>query len=421
MTLQLTDKDREMLHGDQGPATKMAMSILVRMAEVADASELIDIIGAHIDSTVYIGEAGLEFAERLASLGAKVSVPTTLNVSGLDEGQWREWAVPSEWARQAHRQMVAYQSMGTIPTWTCAPYQTEKRPALGEQIAWGESNAIVFANSVLGARTERYPDLFDICCAITGRAPNIGLHRTENRVGELLLDVKEIVETVQLRDDFFPILGHLMGKISLNRIPVIEGICIIPNEDQLKALGAGAASSGAVALFHMIGITPEAPTREAAFQGNHPKEKIVVTMEMLRAARRELTHTDEEKLDMVVLGSPHFSLAEFKTLTRMVTGRRKSKDVKFLITTSRAVTQLAKQAGFLDPLQEFGAQFTVDTCILTTPMLPAEINYLMTNSAKFSYYTPGLLNKKITFGSLRDCVNSAVEGRVIRDESAWTS
>src|SRR5918993_1827003 len=194
MTLTLTNQDRKMLRGDHGAATKMAMSILVRMAEVSNAAELIDITGAHIDSTVYIGEAGLEFAEKLASLGAKVAVPTTLNVSGLDEHHWHEWAVPSSWARQAHRQMLAYQSMGTTPTWTCAPYQTETRPVFGQQIAWGESNAIVFANSVIGARTERYPDLFDICCAITGRAPNIGLHITANRAGELLLDVKGIVE-----------------------------------------------------------------------------------------------------------------------------------------------------------------------------------------------------------------------------------
>jgi cis-L-3-hydroxyproline dehydratase len=419
MSLSLTDKDQEMLRGDHGAATKMAMSILVRMAEVSDASDLIDITGAHIDSTVYIGDAGLEFAERLASLGAKVSVPTTLNVSGLDEHHWQEWAVPSEWAKQAHRQMIAYRSMGTIPTWTCAPYQAETRPSFGQQIAWGESNAIVFANSVLGARTERYPDLFDICCAITGRAPNIGLHRTENRAGELLLDVKGIEEIVQLRDDFYPILGNLVGKIAFDRIPVIDGICIIPSEDQLKALGAAAASSGAVALFHMIGITPEARSRKEAFQAHDPKETITVTMDMLRESRRELTRTDTDKLDMVVLGSPHFSLAEFKQLARLVIGKRKHPNIKFLITSSRAMTQLAKQAGLLDPLEAFGVQITVDTCILTTPMLPAEMKYLMTNSAKFAYYTPSLLNRKITFGSLKDCVNSAIEGRVVRDESAW--
>jgi len=408
-----------MLRGDHGPAAKMAMSIVARMAEVADATELLDITGAHIDSTVYIGEAGLEFAERLASLGAKVSVPTTLNVSGLDEHHWREWAVPSEWARQAHRQMVAYQSMGTIPTWTCAPYQTEMRPSFGQQVAWGESNAIVFANSVLGARTERYPDLFDICCAITGRAPAIGLHLTEHRAGELLFRLIDIPERLMQSDDFYPVLGHLIGKASLDKIPVIEGMTVQPEEDQLKAFGAAAASSGGVAMFHMVGITPEAPTLEGAFHGKSPVETIHVTMDELRDSRRALTHTDSSKLDMVVLGSPHFSLAEYKRLAPMLEGKRKHPGVKFLVTSSRAMTQLADRAGFLKPLQSFGAQITVDTCILTSPMLPAEIQNLMTNSAKFAYYAPGLLGRKIAFGSLEDCVHSAVAGEIVRDESRW--
>src|SRR5215211_1559690 len=272
--LTLSPKDHEMLNGEYGPATKMAMSILARMAEVAGVNELLDVTAAHIDSTVYIGDAGLEFAERLAALGAKVAVPTTLNVSGLDEHHWREWAVPSDWARQAHRQMVAYQSMDTIPTWTCAPYQTELRPAFGQQVAWGESNAIVFANSVLGARTERYPDLFDICCAITGRAPAIGLHLAENRRGELLFRLIDIPERLQCSDDFYPVLGNLIGKASLDKIPVIDGMAVKPDEDHLKAFGAAAASSGGVALFHMTGITPEAPSLEAAFHGRNPIQTI---------------------------------------------------------------------------------------------------------------------------------------------------
>jgi hypothetical protein len=368
---------------------------------------------------VYIGEAGLEFAERLASLGARVRVPTTLNVSGLDEYHWREWAVPPEWAEKAHRQMLAYQSMGTIPTWTCAPYQTEMKPAFGQQIAWGESNAIVFANSVLGARTERYPDLFDICCAITGRAPAIGLHLAENRLGSLLLRLEDIPLRLQLSDDFYPVLGHFMGKTALDRIPVIDGVQARPNEDQLKALGAAAASSGAVALFHIVGVTPEAPTLEAAFQGRQPEEVIAVTMDRLIEARSDLTHTDSQRLDMVVLGSPHFSLAEFKQLAPLVAGKRAHPGVKFLVTSSRAMVQLAQKAGFLEPLHEFGAQLTVDTCILTSPMLPAEIEYLMTNSAKFAYYTPGLLGRQIAFGSLTDCVQSALEGRIVRDDTLW--
>jgi len=408
-----------MLRGDYGPAARMAMSIVARMAEVAGAQDLLDITGAHIDSTVYIGEAGLEFAERLAGLDARVAVPTTLNVSGLDEHHWREWAVPSDWARQAYRQMAAYQSMGTIPTWTCAPYQTEMRPSFGQQIAWGESNAIVFANSVLGARTERYPDLFDICCAITGRAPAIGLHLTENRAGQLLFRLIDISEQLQRRDDFYPVLGNLIGKAALDKIPVIDGLLIKPEEDQLKAFGAGAASSGGVAMFHMVGITPEAPTLEVAFQGKAPLQIIDVSMDALRESRSDLTHTDSSQLHMVVLGSPHFSLAEYKRLAPLLRGKRKHPDVKFLVTSSRAMTQLAQKSGFLEPLETFGAQITVDTCILTSPMLPAEIQNLMTNSAKFAYYAPGLLGKKIAFGSLEDCVNSAVAGEIIRDESKW--
>ena len=415
----LSSKDHEMLRGDHGAAAKLAMTIVARMAEVASASELLDITGAHIDSTVYIGDAGLEFAERLASLGAQVAVPTTLNVSGLDEHHWHEWAVPSEWALQAHRQMVAYRNMGTIPTWTCAPYQTEVRPSFGQQIAWGESNAIVFANSVLGARTERYPDLFDICCAITGRAPAIGLHLTENRRGQLLFSLIDVPEDLQHSDDFYPVLGNLIGKAALDKIPVIEGMAVTPDEDQLKAFGAAAASSGGVALFHMVGITPEARTRAEAFHGRAPIETIEITMDVLRESRKELTHTDSSSLDMVVLGSPHFSLAEYRRLAPMLEGKRKHQDVKFLVTSSRAMTQLAQKAGLLEPLEAFGAQITVDTCILTSPMLPEEVQNLMTNSAKFAYYTPGLLGRKIAFGSLQDCVDSAVKGEILRDESRW--
>ncbi len=419
MSLDLTTKDREMLNGKHGAAAKMAMSILARMTEVAGAQELLDISGAHIDSTVYIGDAGLEFAERLASFGAKVTVPTTLNVSGVDEHHWKEWAVPADWARKAHRQMVAYQSMGTIPTWTCAPYQTEMKPSFGQQIAWGESNAIVFANSVIGARTERYPDLFDICCAITGRAPAMGLHLTENRRGQLLFRLADISTALQHSDDFYPVLGNLIGKKTLDKIPVIEGINIVPDEDQLKSFGAAAASSGGVALFHMVGVTPEAPNLDQAFQGSAPLATIEINMEALRESRRELTHTENDALHLVALGSPHFSLAEYKRLASLVAGRKKHPQVKFLVTSSRAMTQLAEKAGFLSPIMEFGAKVTVDTCILTSPMLPDEIQNLMTNSAKFAYYAPGLLNKKIAFGSLEDCVNSAVAGKVIRDKSLW--
>lgn len=419
MTLHLSDSDRRLLAGEGGPAARLAMSILVRMAEVQEAAEMLDITQAHIDSTIYIGEASLEFAERLAGWGARVSVPTTLNVSGLDEQHWREWEVPADWAEKAHRQMKAYASMGCLPTWTCAPYQTSLAPRFGQQIAWGESNAIVYANSVLGARTERYPDLLDISAAITGRVPAVGLHLTENRAGNLLVRLSGVPERLQEADSFYPVLGHLLGRISGNRIPVLVELAARPTDDQLKALGAAAASSGSVALFHIVGVTPEAPTVEAAFQGGAPAEEVVLTMNDLRGARRDLTTVGGSELDLVVLGSPHFSLSEFKRLASLLEGRRRHTDVEFLVTTSRAVRELARAAGFLQPLERFGGRLTVDTCILATPMLPNTVKTLMTNSGKYAYYAPGLLGVQVVFGSLADCVSSAVSGRVVRDDSLW--
>jgi cis-L-3-hydroxyproline dehydratase len=417
--LNLTDRDRAMLDGDHGPAAQLAMSILVRMANVYDAAELMDISQAHIDSTIYLGDATLEFAERLASLGARVAVPTSLNVSGVDECGWKDWAVSPEWAAKAARQMLAYERMGAVPMWTCAPYQTHMRPAFGQQIAWGESNAIAFANSVIGARTERYPDLLDICCAITGRVPAVGLHLTEHRGGQMLLRLVDVPVALQADDQFFAVLGHLVGKIAEDRIPVIDGIAVQPAEDHLKAFSAAAASSGRVALFHMVGVTPEAPTLEAAFQHRAPGEPVAITVTDLRAARAELTTADGQQLDMVILGSPHFSLAEFKQLAPLVATRHADPRVRFLITSSRLMREMAEEAGVLAPIVDFGAQITMDTCILASPMLPPEIKTLMTNSAKYAYYAPSLLGTRVTFGSLADCVESAVEGRVVRDDSLW--
>src|SRR3954463_822207 len=410
-----------MVNGDGGPAQALAMSILVRMADVYGATELIDISQAHIDSTIYLGDATLEFAERLPSLGARVAVPTSLNVSGVDECGWKDWAVKPEWAAKAARQMLAYERMGAVPTWTCAPYQTHMRPVFGQQIAWGESNAISFANSVIGARTERYPDLLDICCAITGRVPAIGLHLTEHRAGQLLLRLSGVPRALQQDDQFFAVLGHLVGTLAGDRIPVLDGIVVSPAEDQLKAFAAAAASSGRVALFHMVGGTPEAPTLEAAFRGRAAGKAAPIPRAHLRAARRELTTADGRELDMVILGSPHFSLDEFGRLAPLVTGHRAHPRVRFLITSSRLMKERAREAGVLDPIVAFGAQITLDTCILASPMLPPEIRMLMTNSAKSASPAPSLLNTRGPFGSLAAGVRSAIEGRVVRDESVWQS
>jgi predicted aconitase len=421
MDVELTSEDRALLRGESGEGAALAMRILVRMADVLDAPGFLDIEMAHIDSALFQGDATLEYAERLAGAGARVQVPSTLNVSGVDLHGWKDWEVPPEWAEKAHRQMQAYQAMGCKPTFTCAPYQTEARPAFGQQIAWGESSAIVFANSVLGARTERYPDLLDICCAITGRAPAFGLHLDENRGGQVLIRLDRIPEDLQRTPEFCAILGHRVGRLAGSRVPVVSGAAFVPTEDQFKALGAAMASSGAVALFHWVGVTPEAPDLETALHGREPEETHDLTVADLTEARNELTTagSPDQGLHLVVLGSPHFSLQEFQRLAPLVEGRRRHSGVRFNVTCGRGVQAIARAQGVLDPIEAFGAEVTVDTCILTTPMLGDEVRTLMTNSPKFAYYTPGLLNKTVVFGSLEDCVESAVQGTVVRSESPW--
>lgn len=408
-----------MLAGEFGPATALAMSIVSRMATIVGATRLIDISHAHIDSSIYVGDAGLEFAERLATLGGRVAVPASLNVSGVDEHHWGEWPVDAAWAAKAHRQMVAYRAMGCTETWTCAPYQTQARPVFGQQIAWGESNAIVFANSVIGARTERYPDLYDICAAITGRVPDVGLHTDAGRRGQVLVTLTGVPQRLQERDEFYPVLGFLLGRLAEDRIPVVEGLTVRPTDDQLKALGATAASAGSVALFHLVGITPEAPSTTHVFDGRAPEVTHHVGMADLLDARRQLTTVADAAVDLVLLGSPHFSIDEFRQLAPLLRGRRKADTVEFLVTTSRLMRALAADSGMLRDLETFGGRITVDTCVLATPMLPPEIATIMTNSGKYAYYVPGLLNRQVVYGSLADCVESAVRGRVVRDDGAW--
>lgn len=417
--MKLTARDEQFLNGDFGDAAKMAMHILVQLGDVMGADEMMDIEQVHVDGCIYESEAHLDFAERLAALGGRVILPTSLNATSLDLHNWEAWGVNPHWASKARRMANAYLSMGCKPTWTCAPYQTEFVPKFGQQIAWAESNAIVFANSVIGARTNRYGDFTDICAALTGRVPKVGLHLTENRRGEILFELEEISAALRRDDAFYPVLGHYLGKRTGDKIPVIQGLPRDTPQDALKALGAGAASSGGVALFHAVGVTPEAPTLEAAFGGNS-YDTVAVTLRDLCDARADLSSADGSHLDAVVLGSPHFSLQECLRLVELIQGQRVHPSVEFIITTNRIVYTALEARGLLSILTKAGVRLCQDTCILLSPMLRQEIRVLMTNSAKYAYYTPNLIDRRVVFGSLRDCVASAVEGRVVRDEREWT-
>ncbi|MCA9861450.1 MAG: aconitase X catalytic domain-containing protein [Thermomicrobiales bacterium] len=419
MEVQLSGEERAMLAGELGPATQLAASILCRMAPIYGATALLPVTRAHIDGVIYTGNAGLRFAEHLADLGARVAIPTTLNVGSVDRERWREIGQAPEFASSARRLGEAYLRMGAQPTFTCAPYQHGHVPAFGEQIAWSESNAVAYANSVLGARTNRYGDYLDICCAITARVPAAGLHLDENRLATCLVSLRGVPERLQLRDDFYPVLGYALGARVPGETPAIAGLSVQPGSDQLKAVAAGAASSGDVALFHLIGITPEAPTLEAAFGGSSPRRTLDLTLADLRETRDILSSATGDAVDVVAFGSPHCSLAECRRLAALTQGRRAANGVQVFITTSRAVRDLLAKSGDLADLEAFGAEVTADTCIVVAPLVKPEARVLMTNSAKYAHYGPGLLGVGSVFGSMEECVESAVRGRVVRDDGAW--
>ena len=419
--MRLRDSDRALLAGAEGPAGQVAMRIVVEMARVAGAAELLDVTSAHIDGCLYHGQAGLDFAERLLRDGAAVRVPTTLNVASLDLLHPDRFRGDPATARAAGRLMDAYVAMGCRQTWTCAPYQLPERPGFGEHVAWAESNAIVFANSVLGARTARYGDFIDICAAITGRVPHAGLHLTDRRRGQLVFDVRGLPERLGDQDLLYPLLGHLIGARSGRLVPVVDGLPAAVTEDRLKAVGAAAASSGEVGLVHVVGSTPEAPTLAEALQ-HHPAHEVVqVTPAMLRTARDQLTTAGNgsARLVGVNVGTPHFSEAEFGHLVSLLAGRPVHPEVEFYASTGRHVLARIEALGWAASLEAAGVRLVVDTCTYVTSILEHTDGVVMTSSAKWAWYAPGNLGVRVALGSLRECVESAVEGRIVRDDAFW--
>jgi predicted aconitase len=419
MAVTLTDLDQALLGGDFGGAAASAMAILTAFSEAIEAPSLLDISRAHVDGCLYHGQAGLDFIERLVAEGGQVRIPTTLNVGSLDLIHPELVRVdPSEQAPRL-RLMQAHEALGCVASFTCAPYQTLFRPSFGEQIAWGESNAIVFANSVIGARTNRYGDFIDLCCAMTGRAPAYGLHLSENRRGQVLFRLTGFPPSLAASDALYVAIGLLIGQASDEDIPVVEGLPPPRDEDQLKALGAAAASAGAVGLFHAVGITPEAPTLAEAL-GNRPPSRIVeIGPEAVDRALRCLSSAPEgARLAAICLGTPHFSRAEwerFLPLLRSVAPRR---GVPIYVNTGRATLAALEREGLLAGTDEFGLVAVADTCTYVTTILQRLDGVAMTNSGKWAHYAPGNIGVSVAFGALEDCLASAAAGRVVRT-SSW--
>lgn len=418
--LRLTDRQQAMLDGADGAGIALAMRIVTGLARVGGAEELVEVSSAHVDSCLYHGRAGLDFARRLVELGVRVRVPTTLNVGSIDRlhpGTVRADAAYPDVLTAGGELMDAYAALGARPTWTCAPYQVGARPGLGEHVAWAESNAIVFANSVLGARTDRYGDFLDICSAVTGVAPRAGFHLDQRRRAQLVVDVGSVPQHWWSDTSWWAVLGVVVGELAQEAVPAIIGLPAVPTmtpatEDALKALGAAAASSGAIGMFHAVGITPEAPTLDAVADPGLPV--VVVGAGTLRESRARLCTTGPGRVevDAVSVGTPHASPTEWRRLAEQIAqdGRAVAPGVQAVVSTSRGVLALAGAEA--DAVRAAGWQVVVDTCTYVTPILRPRTRVVVTNSGKWAHYAPANLGVDVVLAGLEECVAAAATGWV---------
>ena len=409
--MQLSAADRDLLSGAQGVGAQLATQLLVEIGEALGAPRLIDISWAHVAGAFDNGQANHDFAERLAAGGARVAVLTTLTACSTDTRTSND--------ASALALLELYKGMGCEAELTCAPYHTREEPSLGEQIAWCESSAVVYANSVLGARTNRYVEFLDVCAAITGRVPETGLHLDENRKALIRCRLVDLPSDWLEQDWFFQVLGIFLGSQVGDAIPAIDDLPASTSPEQLRAFGSALATTGSVNMFHAVGLTPEAATPDAAFQGHEPVRTIGIRPDDLQEIATGLTRNSGEPLAAVCLGAPHFSLAEFAELDRLLGGRRIAAGIRMIVATSRAVLAGLEQDGLAESLHAAGVEIVADRCTYYRPAVEGCDGHIMTSSAKWAYYAPASLGVPVTFAGLQTCVDSACAGRLLTGDELW--
>jgi predicted aconitase len=406
--MHLTHEEKEMLKGSQGPGVQLAMEILVELGDAFKAPCLIPVQSAHIVISNYKNsfDAGIEILERFASLGAKAAVPTTVDPAGFDLDRWQALSIPKGYAEKQWRICKAFQALEFIPCWTCTPYLCGLLPRREDHLAWTESSAVVFANSIVGARTNRETAGGDVASALTGRTPYHGLHLNENRWGQLLIDVQLKILTPQQ----YNILGYFMGLTSGTKIPALTGLEKTARLENYMAMGAASAASGGVALYHLVGVTPEAPTVEKTFGQNPIPQPIPFGIQEIKDTKARMCTAKPGKLDAVLVGCPHYTLAEIRDLARLLDGRRIKPHVKFWIYTYKSNILLAERLGYKEGIEKAGAEFIADTCMIVTHAELYGFKRIMTDSGKCAHYAPTEVQTEVAFGSIDECVGAALTG-----------
>lgn len=385
--MNLTKEEEGILNGEQGAAAAKAMEILVAVGKIFGAEKLIPVTSAQISGVSYktIGDAGLEFLEGFAKDG-RVRIPSYLNPCGMDIEGWREMGFPKEFAKKQMRIIKAYQKMGVEATCTCTPYLIGILPKKGEHVAWSESSAVIFANSALGARTNRESGMSALAAAIVGKTPCFGYHLDENRVAQLVVDVDAKLNDIS----DFGALGVYVGKIAKQRVVAFQGIETV-TVDEVKSLGAALAASGAVALFFIKDITDE-------WRVVDKPERMGFGERELKEARESMSSSDDAEL--IAVGCPHCSLDEIKEIAERVRGRKLKR--KLWVCTARKIKNKADKLGLTKIIEEAGGKVVADTCMVVSPLEELGVRATGVNSGKAAFYLPTLCKQKVLFGSLKE-------------------
>lgn len=389
--MHLTKEQESTLDGEKGPAYKKAMEILVALGEIYEAEKLIPIKNAHISgvSIRTAGEAGSTFIEDLVDKGAEVSVPTTINPAGMDLENWKELGAPEEMSKKQLRMVKAYEEMGASPTCSCTPYLNDNVPSFGEHLAWAESSAVVYANSVIGARTNREGAPSALASAITGLTPLHGYHLDENRKGDI-----EIIPESNLfeqKETFsYSVLGYWIGKKFPESTPIIKGLD--PTPDQEKALGAGLATSGAIALYHIPEITAEAKKNQEVCEG---EEKVEFGKGEFEETVNELDQVQET--DIICIGCPHASKEEIKRIAE------ESGEKEIWLHLARSLKEKL-EPDEIKSLEKKNVKLVCDTCMVVAPLEEMGYKNIGVNSAKAAHYAPLLAGVNVHFAPLKELI-----------------
>jgi len=399
--LRLTAEEEALLAGEEGAGVQKAMAIVVALGRIYGAVDLVPITSAQVSGVSFknLGQAGLEFLEEWARMGARTRVTATLNPAGTDLLAWRELGFPESFVRQQQAVIDAYVVLGVLPTCTCTPYLTGHAPGHGEHLAWAESSAVSYANSVLGARTNREGGPSALAAAIAGRTARYGLHLDEGRQPTVVIEVDCPVRS----EADLGALGYWVGQQVRNGVPYFRFHGGLPLGCDLKTLGAAMAASGAVGLFHIEGVTPEARSGAIRSAG-----LPVLALEDMEAGYQALNGTSSE-IDLVSLGCPHASLEEIAAIAAFLEGRHVR--AALWVTTARPIRGSAVEVGLVARIEAAGGRVVADTCLVVAPVAALGYRSLATNSAKMAFYAPSHSGLAVRFGPMEQCLEAALTGR----------